>query len=70
MNNVSIKEKNSITTKKTNTIVANVTSTASINFHSKKIRDCHIYHTVLIVIMLLLKITITCYHYVKQKDII
>ena len=29
-----------VSTKKTNTIEANVTSTASINYHSKKVRDC------------------------------
>ena len=31
-------------TKKTNTIATNVTSTASINCHSKKVRDCYIWH--------------------------
>ena len=31
-----------VSTKKTNTIETNVTSTASINFHNKKVRDCYI----------------------------
>ena len=54
----------------TNTIKTNVISTASINYHSKKVRDCYILHTVLLAIILLLRITIICYHYGKQKDII
>ena len=53
----------------TNNGTTNVTSTASINCHSKKVRDCYILHTVLLVIMLLLIITIICYHYAKQKGI-
>ena len=59
-----------LSTKRTNTIAANVTSTASINWHSKKVRDCYILHTVLLVIILLLIVTIICYHFAKQKDII
>ena len=51
-----------VPTKKTNTIETNVTSTASINCHSKKVRDCYILHTVLLVIILLLIVTIICYH--------
>ena len=51
-----------VSTKKTNTIEANVTSTASINCHSKKVRDCYVLHTVLLVIILLLIVTIICYH--------
>ena len=36
----------------TNTIATNVMSTASINFHSKNVRDyCYTLHTVLLVIM-------------------
>ena len=50
-----------VLTKKTNTIATNVTSTTSIKCHSKKARDCYILHTVLLVIMLLLIITIICY---------
>ena len=57
-------------TKNTNTIATNVTSTASINSHSKKVRYCYIFHTVLLAIILLLIITIICYHYAKQKDTI
>ena len=55
------------TTKERNTIATNVTITASINCHSKKVKDCYILHTVLLVIILLLIVTIICYHYVKQK---
>ena len=40
-----------VSTEKTNTIATNVTSTASINCHSKKVGDCYILHTVLLVIM-------------------
>ena len=36
-----------LSTKKTNTIATNVTSTASVNWHSKKVRDCYNLHTVL-----------------------
>ena len=36
LDNLSIKE--------TKTIVTNVTSTASISYHSKKVRDCYILH--------------------------
>ena len=51
-----------VSTKKTN-----VTTTASINFHSIKVRDCYILHSVLLAIILLVIIIIICYHYVKQK---
>ena len=56
-----------VPTKKTNTVATNVTSIASINCHSKKVRDCYILQTVLLVIILLLIITIIYYDYVKQK---
>ena len=56
-------------TKKTNNVATNVMSAASINCHSKKVRDCYILHTVLLVIMLLLINTIICYYYAKQKGI-
>ena len=65
IDNLSSKKTNTIATKKTNTITTNVTSTASINCHGKKVRDRYILHTVLLVIVLLLIITIICYHYVK-----
>ena len=55
-------------TKNTNTIATNIMSTASINFHSKKVRDCYILHTVLLAIISLLIIIIICCHYAKQKD--
>ena len=58
-----------VLTRKTNTIATNVKSTASINYDSKKVRDCYILHTVLLVIMILLIITI-CYYYEKQKGTI
>ena len=48
----------SLSTKKVNTIAANVTSTASINWHSKKVRGYFILRTVLLAIILLLIITI------------
>ena len=51
--------------KKTKIIAINVTSTASINCHDKKVKDCYILHTVLLVITLL-PIIIICYHYVKK----
>ena len=57
-----------INKKKTNTIATKkttVTSTASINCYGKKVTDCSILHTVLLVIILLLIITIICYCYVK-----
>ena len=56
--------------KKTNTAATNVASTASINCHSKNVRDCYVLHTVLLVITLLMIIIIICYYYVKQKGII
>ena len=36
------------------------------NSDVKKVRYCYILHTVLLVIILLLTITITCYHFVKH----
>ena len=61
---------NNLPTEKTNTIATNVLSTASINCHSKKVRDCYILHTVLSVTIILLIITVICYHYVKQEGIV
>ena len=58
---------NIVSTKKT--IATNVMSTASINCHSIKVRDCYILHTALLAVILLLIITI-CYHYAKRKGII
>ena len=58
---------NIVSTKITNTIAAN----ASINSDNKKVRykiDCYILHTVLLVIVLLLIITITSYHYAKDRS--
>ena len=56
--------------KKTNPETANVISTASINCHRKKVRYFYSLHTVLLAIILILKITIICCHYVKEKVII
>ena len=56
-----------VSTKKTITIGTNATKIC----HSKKVRDeidCHILHTVWLVIMLLLIIIITCYQYVKVRS--
>ena len=36
-----------VLTKKKNVIAANVMNTSSINSHSRKVRDCHVLHTVL-----------------------
>ena len=57
-------------TKKMNAITTNAMSTASINCHSKKVRDCYILHAVVIAIIFLLIITVIWYHYAKQKTII
>ena len=54
-----------VSTKKANTVATNVTSTASINCDSKKIKDGYILHKPLLVILLLLTVTIICYHYAK-----
>ena len=56
-----------VSTKMTNTIATNVTSTASINCHSKIVKNCYILHTVLLMIILLLIITIICYHYANKN---
>ena len=40
--------------------------TDSMKFHSKKVRDCYILHTVLLAIILLLIIIVICYYYAKQ----
>ena len=49
-------------------MATNVTSTAS-NCHCKKVRDCYIFHTVLLGIILILIIIIICCYYAKQKGI-
>ena len=54
-----------------NTVATNITSVASINCHSKKIRFIYfILLTVSSVIILLMEITVICYHYAKQKSTI
>ena len=62
MDTIATKKTNTITTKKTNTIATNVTSTASIDYYSKKVRNCYILHTVLLVILLILIIIVICYY--------
>ena len=53
---------NDISTKKTNTITTNVTTTALINCHSKKVRDCYILRTVLLIATtLLIAVSLCCY---------
>ena len=51
-------------------IATNVTSTASINFHCVKLKDCYILNRILLTIILLLVINFICYHYTKKKGII
>ena len=61
-----ISVKDIVSTKRTNTIATNV----SINPDGKKVRhkiDCFILHAVLLVIILLLILTIICYHYGKHR---
>ena len=56
-----------VSTKMTNTIGTNVTK----NCRSQKVRHkfyCYILHTVLLGIILLLIITIICYHYAKHRS--
>ena len=57
---------NIVSTKNTNTTAANVTSTASINCHSKKVRDYYILPSFLLVIILLL--IITTFAIIKQNQ--
>ena len=56
--------------KKTITVATNVTSSPSINYHSKKVGGCYILHTIFLAIILLLVITIICYHHAKQEGIV
>ena len=51
-------------TKMTNTLTTNM----STNSYDKKVRYCYILHTVFLVIILLLIITIFSYHYAFQKS--
>ena len=51
-----------VSIKVTSTIATNVMSTASVNCHGKKGKDCYILHTVLSAIRLLLIIIIICYY--------
>ena len=60
-----------VPTKMTNTIAVNATSTVSINCHNRNVRykiDWYILHTVLLAIILLLLITIICYHCAKHRS--
>ena len=65
-----------LSTKKINTKATNVTSTASINWHSKTVRECYILLTVLlaiililiiIIIIIIINIIIIFYLYAKRK---
>ena len=60
---------NIVSAKMANTIATNIVSTASLNCHSKKGRDCFILHTVLLLIILLSITIIVCYYYAKQKGV-
>ena len=60
---------NIASSKITNAIAINVASAASINFHTKKVKDCYILHTVLLAIVLVPIIIIICYRYTKQNYI-
>ena len=53
LDNASTKKADTLATKKTSTIATTATSTASINCHSKKVKDGYILHTVLLKILLL-----------------
>ena len=59
-----------LSTKRTNAVATNLTCTVSVSYYSKKARDCYILHTVLLAIILLVIITIICYHCAKQKGMI
>ena len=51
-------------------VPTNVTSAVLKKFHNKKVTfkmDCHILHTILLGIILLLIIAIICYHYAKHR---
>ena len=55
-----------VSTEMTNTIATN----GSINSDDKKVRykiNCYILHTILLVIILLLMVTVVCYHYAKHR---
>ena len=61
----------SVSTNMTNKLSTNVASTVSIKFDGKKVRykmDYYILHKALLVIILLLIIAITCYHYTKHRS--
>ena len=52
-------------------VPTNVTCIVLNTFHSKKVRHkmhCYILYTVLLVIILLCKIAIICYHYTKHRS--
>ena len=48
-----VNDMDNLSIKKTNTMAANNTSVATINCHSKKVRECNILHTVLLAIILI-----------------
>ena len=72
---------NNLSTKKINTITRNVTSTALINWHSKRVRESYILHTVLLIMVtLLIAVSICCYlikyrtniyyHFINNKQVL
>ena len=61
-------ENTTVMDKKKNAIATNIKSTASINCHSKKVKNCFILYIVLLAVILLL-ITIIIYYHAKQKGI-
>ena len=56
-----------LSTKKTNTITTNVTTAALRDCHTKKVRDCYILHTVLLVILLI--VVSICCNLIKYRAI-
>ena len=70
MDNLSKNKVITVAIKKTDTLATNIMSAASINCHNKKVINCYILHTVSLVIILVLIITIICYHYAKHEGIV
>ena len=60
-----------VSTNVTNTTPTNVTNTVSINSYDKKVRhktNCYILHMFSLATILLLRIAIICYHYIKYRS--
>ena len=70
-NSLSINVTNNVPTNVTNAVSTDVTSTMSINSDNNKIRyimDCYIFHTFLLVTILLPIIVIIYYHWIKYRS--